>query len=104
MIAGPVAGRFLASFGAEVIGVDAPLDDGRLLEIDTGFGKRRTSIDLRIRDDRRRFEHLVAGADVLLKGFRPDALADQGYSDERLRELCPPLIVGHLSADSNRGP
>ncbi len=104
VIAGPVAGRFLASFGAEVIRVDAPLDDGRLIEIEMGFGKRRTSIDLRGRDDRRQFERLVAGADVLLDGFRPGVLTNLGYSDDRLHELCPSLIIGHLSAYSDRGP
>lgn len=104
VIAGPVAGRFLASFGAEVIRVDAPLDDGRLIEIDTGFGKRRTGLDLRVPGDRQRFEALVTGADVLLDGFRPGALAAQGYPDARLHELCPALIVGHLSAYSERGP
>jgi hypothetical protein len=104
VIAGPVAGRFLASFGAEVIRVDAPLDDGRLIEIETGFGKRRTSIDLRVHGDRLRFDELVAGADVLLDGFRPGALTDQGYSDQRLRALAPALIIGHLSGYSDRGP
>jgi hypothetical protein len=104
VIAGPVAGRFLASFGADVIRVDPPLDDGELLEIDMGFGKRRTDLDLRLVDDRDRFEQLVAEADVLLDGFRPGALAALGYPDERLRELCPPLLVGHLSAYGDVGP
>jgi crotonobetainyl-CoA:carnitine CoA-transferase CaiB-like acyl-CoA transferase len=44
VIAGPVAGRFLTSFGADVIRVDPPLEDGLLLEIETGFGKRRTEV------------------------------------------------------------
>lgn len=104
VIAGPVAGRFLASFGADVIRVDAPLDDGQLTEMDTGFGKRRTNIDLRVRDDRRRFEQLVAETDVLLDGFRPGALEALGYPEAHLREMCPPLIIGHLSAYSDRGP
>jgi crotonobetainyl-CoA:carnitine CoA-transferase CaiB-like acyl-CoA transferase len=104
VIAGPVAGRFLASFGADVIRVDAPLDDGLLLEIDTGFGKRRTDLDLRAPDDRRRFEDLVADADVLLEGFRPGALAALGYPDAALRERSPALVIGHLSAYGDRGP
>ena len=104
VIAGPVAGRFLASFGAEVVRADPPLEDGELVEIDTSFGKRRTSIDLGVDADRRRFEELVVGADVLLDGFRPGALTAQGYPDARLRELCPSLVIGHLSAYSDRGP
>jgi crotonobetainyl-CoA:carnitine CoA-transferase CaiB-like acyl-CoA transferase len=104
VIAGPVAGRFLASFGADVIRVDPPLEDGSLLEIETGAGKRRTSIDLRKQGDRRRFEELVSGADVLLEGFRPGALADIGYPDPRLRARNPSLVIGHLAAFSDRGP
>jgi hypothetical protein len=104
VIAGPVAGRFLASFGADVIRVDPPLDDGLPIEIETGSGKRRTSIDLRQQDHRRRFERLVAEADVLLEGFRPGALAGIGYPDGRLRELAPGLVIGHLSAYGDGGP
>lgn len=104
VIAGPVAGRFLASFGADVIRVDPPLDDGLLLEVETGSGKRRTSIDLSTSDGRGRFERLVGGADVLLEAFRPGALASGGYPDERLRQLSPALVIGHLSAYGDRGP
>lgn len=104
VIAGPVAGRFLASFGADVVRVDPPLDDGLLLEIETGSGKRRTSIDLRHDDGRREFERLLAGADVLLEAFRPGALAATGYGDEGLRALNPTLVIGHLSAYGDGGP
>jgi crotonobetainyl-CoA:carnitine CoA-transferase CaiB-like acyl-CoA transferase len=104
VIAGPVAGRFLASFGADVVRVDPPLADGLALEIETGPGKRRTTIDLRDPAGRHRFERLVSKADVLLEGFRPGALAHLGYPDRRLRELAPGLVVGHLSAYGDRGP
>jgi hypothetical protein len=104
VIAGPVAGRFLASFGADVVRVDPPLDDSLLLEIETGSGKRRTSIDLHRPDGQREFERLLAGADVLVEGFRPGALAGAGYADERLRAVNPTLVIGHLSAYGDRGP
>lgn len=104
VIAGPVAGRFLASFGADVIRVDPPFDDGLLTEIDTSFGKRRTTIDLRDERDRRRLDQLVADADIVLDAFRPGALAAIGYPDERLRQLAPDLIIGHLSAYGEDGP
>jgi crotonobetainyl-CoA:carnitine CoA-transferase CaiB-like acyl-CoA transferase len=104
VIAGPVAGRLLASFGAEVVKVDAPLDDSPTLELDTGWGKTRVPIDLRDHDDRARFDDLVRRADVLLDGFRPGVLAALGYDDQRLRTLRPGLIVGHLSAFGAGGP
>lgn len=105
VIAGPVAGRFLASFGADVLRVDAPnLDDMLLFEIDTGFGKRRTALDLRTHDDRSVFESLVSRADVLLEAFRPGSLAGLGYDDEALNQLRPGLVTGHLSAYGGSGP
>lgn len=104
VIAGPVAGRLLGSFGAEVVKVDAPLDDSPSLELDTGWGKTRVPIDLLDHDDRGRFEGLVRGADILLDGFRPGVLAALGYDDQRLRSLRPELIIGHLSAYGADGP
>lgn len=104
VIAGPVAGRLLSSFGAEVVKVDAPLDDSPTLELDTGWGKTRLPIDLRDRGDRSVFDDLVRSADILLDGFRPGALPALGYSDEHLRSLRPDLLIGHLSAFGAGGP
>ena len=104
VIAGPVTGRLLTSFGAEVIKIDAPLDDSPTLELDTGWGKSRLPIDLRNRDDRARFDELVRQTDILLDGFRPGALTSLGYDDQYLRSLRPELIVGHLSAFGADGP
>jgi crotonobetainyl-CoA:carnitine CoA-transferase CaiB-like acyl-CoA transferase len=104
VIAGPVAGRFLASFGADVLRVDAPLDDGLLVEIDTGFGKRRTSVNLRSAAGREELRALVAGADVVLEAFRPGALAGLGFDAKTLVQIRPGLVTGHLSAFGEDGP
>lgn len=104
VIAGPVAGRLLASFGADVVKIDAPLDDSRTLELDTGWGKTRLAVDLRDHGDRAEFDEEVRRADVLLDGFRPGALAALGYDDQHLRRLRPDLIIGHLSAFGADGP
>jgi len=104
VIAGPVAGRCLASAGADVLRVDGPLDDGRLLEVDTSLGKRRVSLDLRTDVDRRTFDTLLAGADVLLHAFRPGALATLGYGSDELQRHRPGLVVGSLSAYGTVGP
>lgn len=104
VIAGPIAGRFLASYGADVLRVDPPLDDGPVVEIDTSVGKRRTSLDLRDPTDRRAFEALLAEADVLLSAFRPGALDGLGYDPARLQSIRPGLVVGRLSAYGGVGP
>ena len=99
VIAGPVASRFLAGWGADVLRVEAPgHSDGTTLAIDVGIGKRSCGLDLRRADDRARFERLVTGADVVVHGYRPGALAGLGYADEALAALRPGLVLASLSA------
>jgi hypothetical protein len=105
VIAGPVAGRFLAAYGADVIRVDGPdAEDSRTLVADTTVGKRSTVLDLQIADDRPRFERLVVGADVVLCGYRPTALEALGYDPPELAKRRPGLVVGTLSAYGGVGP
>jgi crotonobetainyl-CoA:carnitine CoA-transferase CaiB-like acyl-CoA transferase len=48
VIAGPVATRFLAAHGADVLRVDPPgFDENPTVAVDGGFGKRSTLLDLR---------------------------------------------------------
>jgi crotonobetainyl-CoA:carnitine CoA-transferase CaiB-like acyl-CoA transferase len=98
VIAGPVASRFLSAWGADVLRVEAPAFDDGPLAVDVGFGKRSCLLDLGAPDDRGRFEALVEGADVVVHGYRPGALAALGYGLEQLCDLRPGLVVAWLSA------
>jgi crotonobetainyl-CoA:carnitine CoA-transferase CaiB-like acyl-CoA transferase len=105
VIAGPVAGRTLASHGADVLRVDGPLlPDDRGGLVDTGAGKRHVVLDLRARGDRSTVEELLAGADVVLQGYRPGALDALGMGPEALAERHPHLVVVRLSAWGTTGP
>lgn len=106
VIAGPVAGRLLAAYGADVVRVDGPdAEDSARLIVDTTVGKRSTVLDLQdTGGDRSRFERLVAGADVVLCGYRPGALDALGYGPEELAKRRPGLVVGELSAYGGVGP
>jgi hypothetical protein len=105
VIAGPVASRFLASWGADALRVEAPgHSDGTPLAIDVGIGKRSCGLDLRGAEDRAVFERLVAGADVVVHGYRPGALAGLGYPDDALAALRPGLVLASLSAYGPVGP
>ncbi|WP_030684211.1 CoA transferase [Streptomyces sp. NRRL B-1347] len=105
VIAGPVATRTLALLGTDVLRVDPPhrpeLPDQHA---DTGFGKRSTTLDLGGRAGLRTFEELLAGADVVVTGYRPGALDRFGLSPEALAERRPGLVVAQLSAWGARGP
>jgi len=105
VIAGPVAGRFLAAYGADVLRIDSPdRDDEPLLVTDTTVGKRSALLDLRQEDARKRFESLVRKADAVLCAYRPGALDDLGYDPATLVTLRPGLVVGTLSAYGGVGP
>lgn len=99
VIAGPVATRFLAALGCEVLRVDPPgLPEIPLQAVDTGAGKRSTLLDLRDRADRATFEDLLAEADVLVQAYRPGALAAFGLDAASLAERHPGLTTVTLSA------
>ncbi len=105
VFAGPVATRFLAAWGADVLRVEAPaFDEIELLFVEVGFGKRSCALDLRRGQDREAFEALVAGADVVVHGYRPGALRGLGYPPEALAALRPGLVVASLSAYGAAGP
>ena len=103
VIAGPVATRTLALWGADVLRVDGPSrPEITAQHLDTGAGKRSTIIDLDA--DRDAFEQLLASADVVVTGYRPGALDRFGLSPEALVERRPGLVVARLSAWGTTGP
>ncbi|MGY4644858.1 CoA transferase [Cellulomonas sp. URHB0016] len=105
VIAGPVGTRTLASYGADVLRLDSPrLPEDPATLLDVGPGKRHAHLDLATSDGRERFEDLLDGADVLVQGYRPGALARFGLSSAELAERRPGLVVVSLSAWGTAGP
>jgi hypothetical protein len=105
VIAGPVATRVLAAYGADVLRVDPPgFAEVSLLLAETTAGKHTTALDLREPAGRAAFEGLVSSADVLVGGLRGDALEQLGYGPEALRALNPGMVVARLDAYGWHGP
>ncbi len=104
IIAGPVATRFLAGFGADVLRIDPPGWDEPGTVPDMVLGKHCAYLDLRDPAQHARFEYLLAEADVLVHGYRSDALAQLGWSDERRRGINPGLVDVALDAYGWTGP
>lgn len=96
VLAGPVATRFLAGFGADVLRIDPPgWDEGAVIPEVTP-GKRCARLDLKTPAGRDRFKALLAEADVLVHGYRSDALAALGLGFDVRASLRPGLIdVSH---------
>ena len=105
VIAGPVAGRVLASWGADVLAVRAPhLPTVAWTDVDTGFGKRLRLLDLRDGDDHAAFLDLVRRADVVLQSYRPGALDRLGLGAADLAAVRPGLGYVSVSAYGDTGP
>jgi hypothetical protein len=105
VIAGPVATRYLAALGADVLRLDAPDRPELTLHAYDGlFAKRSALLDFGTADGCARLHELLSGADVLVHGYRPHALERFGLGPESLAERHPGLVVVSLSAWGSRGP
>lgn len=104
VLAGPVATRFLAGLGAEVLRIDPPGWEEAVLEPEVTIGKRCARLDLRRDGDRRQWETLLRGADVLVHGYRSDALEAMGLGAERRQQQRPGLVDVSLDAYGFTGP
>ena len=104
VLAGPIATRFLAGYGAEVLRIDPPDWDEPGVVPEVTLGKRCARLDLRESRGRARFEALLPRADVLLHGYRPGALDRLGLDSAARRRLSPGLIDVALSAYGWLGP
>jgi crotonobetainyl-CoA:carnitine CoA-transferase CaiB-like acyl-CoA transferase len=105
VIAGPVCGRTLAAYGADVLLVSAPhLPNLPGLVVDTGLGKLSASLDVRQDGDAGRLRELARGADVFCQSYRPGALAHLGLAPEDLARLRPGIVYVTLSAFGHDGP
>jgi crotonobetainyl-CoA:carnitine CoA-transferase CaiB-like acyl-CoA transferase len=104
VLAGPVATRFLAGFGANVLRIDPPWWSEPGVEPEVTLGKTLGGLNLSRASDRETFDDLLSQADVLVHGYRPGALAGLGYGPETLKQRAPGLIDVSLCAYGWTGP
>jgi crotonobetainyl-CoA:carnitine CoA-transferase CaiB-like acyl-CoA transferase len=101
VIAGPVATRTLALFGADVLRIDSPqLREIEFQHLDTGADKQSAVLDLA--SDRDVLEELLTTADIVVSGYRPGALERFGLDAESLADRG--IIPATLSAWGVEGP
>lgn len=104
ILAGPVAGRCLAAYGADVLLVNGPHLPNIDALADTSRGKLSCLIDLRQAAGQAQLDHLAGQAHAVLLGYRPGSLDARGCSAQRLAELRPGIVVAELSAYGWAGP
>jgi crotonobetainyl-CoA:carnitine CoA-transferase CaiB-like acyl-CoA transferase len=104
VLAGPVATRFLAGLGADVLRIDPPTWDEPGVVPDVALGKRCARLDLRTTEGRKTLLELLGRAHVLVHGYRSDALDNLGLDARLRREVRPGLVDVSLDAYGWSGP
>ncbi len=107
----------LADLGADVIKVEPPgegdyvrrmawpiIDGVSILHWHCNRGKRSLGLDLRKDEAVEIYLDLVRGADVVIEGMRPGALARRGITYERMREVNPSIVFCTISGFGLTGP
>lgn len=104
ILAGPVACRTLAAYGADVLLVNSPSLPNIDAIAETSRGKRSAHVDLRTESGLATMQTLLRDAHVFVQGYRPGALAPLGFGAEELARRRPGIVVASLSAYGSSGP
>ena len=104
VLAGPVASRFLARFGAQVLRIDPPDWEEPGVVPEVTLGKHCAGLDLKTSAGREQFKTLLQDADILLHGYRPGALDGLDLGRGVRASINPNLIDVSLSAYGHSGP
>ena len=112
--AGPTCARQFADWGANVIKVDALLEDAGSEQLGgprRGFDfqnlhRNKRALSLNLKDPRGRdvFMRLVKKADVVIENFRPDVKSKLGIDYESVRKVNPRIVYGSISGFGQDGP
>jgi crotonobetainyl-CoA:carnitine CoA-transferase CaiB-like acyl-CoA transferase len=103
VLAGPAATRMLAGLGAQVLRIDSPKwNESNAPEMT--LGKYCAELDLHQADQRAQWVKLLSTADVLVHGYRSDALARLGLDAHARQRIRPGLVDVSLDAYGFTGP
>ena len=104
ILAGPVGGRTLAAYGADVMLVNAPHLPNIESIAETSRGKLSALLDLRDAPGRAGLDALLATGHVFIQGYRPGALEALGFGAEAIAARHPGMVCVSLSAYGEEGP
>jgi len=104
VLAGPVGGKALAAYGADVMLVNSPSLPNITAIADTSRGKLSAHVDLRTAEGAATLRQLVGDAHVFVQGYRPGGLAQMGFGPEALARMRPGIVAVSLTAYGTQGP
>ena len=111
--AGPTCARQFADWGANVIKIDAMMEDGgESLGGPRGgadfqnLHRNKRAMTLNLKDPRGVdvFMRLAAKADVVIENYRPDVKTKLGVDYESVRKVNPRIVYGSISGFGQDGP
>jgi formyl-CoA transferase len=112
--AGPTCVRQLADWGANVIKIDAILEEAGGEQLggprhgadfqNLHRNKRAMSLNLKDPKGLEVFNRLVTKADVVVENFRPDVKAKLGVDYESVKKINPRVVYGSISGFGQDGP
>jgi crotonobetainyl-CoA:carnitine CoA-transferase CaiB-like acyl-CoA transferase len=112
--AGPTCVRQLADWGANVVKIDAILEDAGGEQLggprqgadfqNLHRNKRAMSLNLKDPKGLEVFNRLVSRADVVVENFRPDVKTKLGVDYESVKKINPRIIYGSISGFGQDGP
>ena len=107
VLAGPICGRILAEYGAEVIKINNPRTQENPIAMvgheTVNNGKLTTFIDLKSEEGRAVLDALIRECDVFHCNFSQPAYEHLGITEEQLREKNPELILSQVNVHSLGG-
>src|SRR6266852_1254706 len=111
---GPTCVRQLADWGANVIKIDALMEDAASEEPGgprrgsdfQNLHRNKRAMTLNLKDPKglEVFKRLAEQADVVVENFRPDVKAKLGIDYESLRQINPRIVYGSISGFGQDGP
>jgi crotonobetainyl-CoA:carnitine CoA-transferase CaiB-like acyl-CoA transferase len=111
---GPMMTMMMADQGAEVLKIEPPAGDPARSQApfeagqsvwfrNLNRGKKSLVLDLKTSAGKAGLEVLLAGADVLVEGFRPGVMARLGFLPEEVRARHPRLVWCSITAFGQQG-
>lgn len=104
---GPFCAMFFADLGADVVRVDRPADQFRLVALDVDLlnrGKRSVLVDLKAAAGTETVLALAGRADLVIEGFRPGVADRLGVGPGPCMKRRPQLVYGRMTGWGQHGP
>lgn len=101
---GPFASMLLSDMGADVVSIARPGQGKRDVRDFVNRGRRVVELDLKKSGDVAQVLDLIAAADILIEGFRPQVMERLGLGPDVALKRNPHLVYGRMTGWGQTGP